>query len=108
MEVGICLIRKEVAQVALQTFVRTSDILVRVVPPMTALNAGLLIDEALPLFVPCVELVGEFFFVSIFERERHGTQFFTGERFRSAGQVLRYPLDLMELADLDGDVLENR
>lgn len=67
---------------------------------------GLLIDERLPLLVPCSECGGELTFRCLGEGEHECSELFAGLGLGVLGEVLCHLLDLVELADLHWYVLK--
>ena len=108
MELWVLLIDEEEGQISFQAFVCAADTLVRVVPAVAPFDAGLLIDERAPLPVPRDKLPRELFFFGFGQRQRQRAQLFARRSLRPPRQVLGHLLDLVKLADLDGDILENR
>ena len=81
----------------------------RVVPFLLArgeFKYGFFFDEGTPLRVPRSERVGERFLVGLRERECQCSQLSASLGLRPSSQILRDLLDLVELADLYGNVFE--
>ena len=104
------MIREEVREIVFERTVRAPNFLVRVVPLLLAvciLEGCLLLNERPPLSVPRIEGVRECRLVGIGEREGKIFQFSSSVGLRSARKVLEYLFDLVELADLYRNSVEN-
>lgn len=100
VKLGIFLIRKQVGQVVFQTQVGAPNVFVGIRRPVAASNYGLLIDESFVFCVPIFQQFAELFFVAVCQLKDDHSQVYSGQSFRSSGQILGDRLHLMELANL--------
>jgi len=81
---------------------------VRVVPAPGSFDLGLLVDEVLPFLLPNSKCCGERPLVSAGQGERKPAQLDSRLSLRPPREILGHRLDLMEVADLHRNILENR